>query len=273
MFCRYEILHRWDETNVTLLSSSASKIFATVFATVLQVTVHEDLPDPEQVLITPIQSTERIIVSPRTARLLLAVTILLAICIPCVGFVAKKYRFPVNPNTLPGSLYLLTPSPLLELLKAIPHPEKIKLKEVHEAVDQMGLEACVDESADESAANAFSSAVAIVNESVTADSVAKTKKKVHSDIKPERGDHFVTNDGVSNAIDEEYQNTFSSSSTQDAQPESFESAQSNLPGISSTQEMDPDDETMDSKVEIWEAFLEERCGCRRCHHSSSCCLQ
>ena len=137
---RYEILRRWPEMNVTLLSNSASKIFATVFSAALQVAEFEKLPSPETILVTPVQSTERITINPAIGRLLLVSALLLAIAIVALGFPPKKYRFPVNPDTLPGSLYLLAPSPLIDIFSAVPHPEKKTLEEIHDVVTNMRLE-------------------------------------------------------------------------------------------------------------------------------------
>ena len=141
MLYRYEILRRWPEVNVTLLASSASRVFATVFATAMQVAEYEKLETPETVLITPSQNSERFVASSQQARILRALLVLLTTSILVMAWVPKKYRFPLDPDTLVGSLYLLAPSPLLERFKDITHPEKKTFSEIEELLENMDLKA------------------------------------------------------------------------------------------------------------------------------------
>ena len=77
------------------------------------------------------------------ATLLITFVMLLLVSLLFVGFVPKKYRFPFNPDSLLGSLYLLAPSALVKKLGDIEHPEKKSLQEINDIVEKMDLDVSI----------------------------------------------------------------------------------------------------------------------------------
>ena len=70
--------------------------------------------------------------------MILMVFFFASIAVPLIWRCGKKYAFPIAPESLENSLFLLYQSTIVDSLRSIPHPEKLSINAFHRQVEMLG---------------------------------------------------------------------------------------------------------------------------------------